>query len=68
MTTKIGQVSYTDTGIFKEGNFIEDLTVKTSKTQGRYVRVTLETPGNCPADHVRSGQPSRVYIDEIVLN
>ena len=66
--TKIGQVSYTDTDIFKEGNFIEDLTVKTSKTQGRYVRVTLETPGNCPADHVRSGQPSRVYIDEIVLN
>lgn len=66
--TKVGQESYADADIFKEGNFIEDLTVKTPNAKGRYLRVTLETPGDCPQNHVRPGQPSRVYIDEIILD
>ena len=31
----------------------------------RYVRVTAEGAGVCPADHVRPGQEARVYFDEI---
>ena len=65
--TEVGQLTYTDTDIFQEGNFIEDLTLDTPDAKGRYVRFTFETPGNCPANHVRPGQPSRVYIDEIII-
>lgn len=65
--TEAGQLTYTDADIFKEGNFIEDLSLDTSGAKGRYVRFTFETPGNCPTGHVRPGQPSRVYIDEIII-
>ena len=62
-----GRLEYTDADIFKEGSFAEDLTVQMPGAHARYVRLTLETPGNCPADHVRPGQPSRVYIDEVII-
>ena len=65
---EIGRLEYADSDIFQEGNFIEDLTVATPGQKGRYVRFTLDTPGNCPDNHVRPGQPSRVYIDEIIIN
>ena len=66
--TEAGQLNFSDADIFKEGNFIEDLAVPLSaETKGRYVRVTLETPGNNPAGHVKPGQPSRVYVDEIMI-
>lgn len=45
----------------------KDLTIKTDGRKARYVRFTLETPGNCPPDHVRPGQPSRIYIDEAII-
>ena len=67
--TEVGRLSFSDADIFKEGNFIEDLVVPLPEgTKARYVRITLETPGNNPADHVRPGQPSRVYVDEIIIN
>ena len=48
-------------------DFIEDLSVETDDIIGHYVKFTLETPGNCPNDHVRPGQASRVYIDEVII-
>lgn len=65
--TTIGKLSFADDEIFKEGNFIEDLKVSATTATGRYVRFTFEIPGNCPDNHVRSRQPSRVYLDEIVI-
>lgn len=64
---QIGLLTYTDEVIFKEGNYMEDLKIQAPGTQARYVRFTLEMPGNCPADHVRPGQVSRVYIDEVII-
>lgn len=64
---QVGLRTYTDEAIFKEGNYIEDLKIEAPGTKARYVRFTLEMPGNCPADHVRPGQVSRVYIDEVII-
>lgn len=61
-----GSLHFTDADIFKEGTFVEDLRVKVG-TRARYLRFTLEAPGNCPPDHVRPGQPSRIYVDEVVV-
>lgn len=61
-----GSLHFTDADIFKEGTFVEDLKVKVG-TRARYVRFTLEVPGNCPPDHVRPGQPSRIYVDEVIV-
>ena len=65
--TTIGERNYTDTEIFKEGNFIEELKIEVQNATARYVRFTFETPGNCPADHVRPGQASRIYLDEVII-
>lgn len=65
--TEVGRITFTDDEIFKEGNFIEDLSIEYAGITGRYVRFTLETPGNCPDDHVRPGQASKVYIDEVIV-
>lgn len=65
--TTIGERNYTDTEIFKEGNFIEELKIEVQNATARYVRFTLETPGNCPTDHVRPGQASRIYLDEVII-
>lgn len=56
---------FTAEEIFREGAFIEDFSVDTKGTEARYVRVTAEGAGACPADHVRPGQEARVYFDEI---
>lgn len=64
---EIGRLTFTDEAIFKEGNFVEDLSVEVQNVTGRYVRFTLETPGNCPDRHVRPGQPSKVYLDEVII-
>ena len=56
-----------DKEIFKEGNFIENLSVETDEITGQFVKFTLESAGNCPDDHVRPGQPSKIYIDEVVI-
>lgn len=62
-----GKLTFTDDEIFREGNFIENLTIDVDHARARYVRFTFEAPSNCPADHVRPGQPSRVYLDELII-
>lgn len=54
--------SFTSEEIFREGNFIENLSLKLGGTQARYVRVTAKGPGVCPASHVRPGQTSRIFL------
>lgn len=63
----VGELLYADNEIFKEGNFIEDLKVQFETVKARYVRIFFEVPGRCPLDHVRPGQPSRIYLDEIMI-
>lgn len=65
--TEIGKLTFTDKEIFKEGNFIENLSVETDEITGQFVKFTLESAGNCPDDHVRPGQPSKIYIDEVII-
>lgn len=62
-----GKLTFTDNEIFREGNFIEDLRIDVDHARARYIRFTFEAPSNCPADHVRPGQPSRVYLDELII-
>lgn len=62
-----GKLTFTDDEIFHEGNFIEDLRIDVDHARARYIRFTFEAPSNCPADHVRPGQPSRVYLDELII-
>lgn len=62
-----GKLTFTDDEIFREGNFIENLRIDVDHARARYIRFTFEVPSNCPADHVRPGQPSRVYLDELII-
>ncbi len=62
-----GKLTFTDDEIFREGNFIEDLRIDVDHARARYIRFTFEAPSNYPADHVRPGQPSRVYLDELII-
>lgn len=62
-----GKLTFIDDEIFREGNFIEDLRIDVDHARARYIRFTFEAPSNCPADHVRPGQPSRVYLDELII-
>lgn len=62
-----GKLTFTDDEIFREGNFIEDLRIDVDHARARYIRFTFEAPSNCPADHVRPGQPSRVYLDKLII-
>lgn len=54
--------------IFREGTFIENGTIQLKGKKARYIRVTAKGPGECPHDHVRPGQESRVLFDEIMIN
>ena len=62
---EIAGLHFTAEEIFREGAFIENFSVDMKGTEARYVRVTAEGAGVCPADHVRPGQEARVYFDEI---
>lgn len=66
--TKLGERRFQKDEIFREGNFVEDVTFDFSPCQSRYVRVTLVGAGVCPSEHfMRPGQPARYYLDEIVI-
>lgn len=53
--------------IFREGTFREDKTLSLGNVSARYIRIDGKNPGLCPADHVRSGQKTWVYMDEIIV-
>lgn len=59
--------NFTPQEIFREGNFIEDISLRLGGVKSRYVRVTAKGPGACPATHVRPEQTSRIFFDEVIL-
>lgn len=63
----IAGLTFTPEEIFREGTFIENLSMDMNGTEGRYVRVTAEGAGACPVDHVRPQQQARVYFDEVII-
>ena len=65
--TVFGELDFVDTDIFKKGNFTEDLTITGRASHVRYIRITAKGPGHCPDNHVRKGQISRFYFDEIMV-
>lgn len=64
---EIGILNFSSQEIFREGNFVEDLSMKMGDVKARYVRVTALGPGACPQNHVRPGQESRVMFDEVII-
>lgn len=64
---EIAGLRFTAEEIFREGTFIEDLSVDMKGTEARYVHVIAEGAGACPDDHVRPGQEAKVYFDEIMI-
>lgn len=60
--------TFSDSEIFKEGNFIEDISFKPRNVKSRYVRFTFDAAGIIPDYHfMRPGQVSKFYIDEISI-
>lgn len=65
---KVGELTYTDEEIFHGDRYVEQLSVETTAVKARYVRFTLEPAGLCPDNHIRAGQVSRFYLDEVVID
>lgn len=65
--TEVGTCKFTDQEIYKEGTFIDNITVNSNGVEARYVKFTFEPSGNCPKEHNRPGQVSRFYLDEISI-
>ena len=63
-----GEKVFTEKEIFKEGNFIEDLSFEFKRTDAQFIRVRVKGAGKCPASHVRPGFPSKVCFDEIMVD
>lgn len=58
---------YSPEEIFREGTRVEDKIFDALSVEGRYVKVEMKNPGVCPSDHVRSGQNTWMYFDEIIV-
>ena len=57
---------FTTDKIFVEDNIVEDIEFAVEEN-ARFVKVTIEGPGACPDNHLRPGQVSRYYFDEIII-
>lgn len=58
---------FSSEAIFREGTFIEDISFDLEGRNARYVRIRFCGAGLCPQNHVRPGQPAKVYMDEIII-
>ncbi len=63
----VAQLQQSNGEVFREGTFREDKTVALGNVSARYIRIDGKNPGPCPADHVRPGQRTWVYMDEIII-
>lgn len=61
----IGEKGFTPEDIFKEGIRTEDEIFEKINAKGRYLKIELDNPGQCPDYHARSGTKTWVYMDEI---
>lgn len=64
---QVAEKRFTPAEIFKEGNFIEDVIFDLDGITSSQIRISLEGAGNCPQNHLRPGQESRMCIDEILV-
>lgn len=64
---EVSELHYSPEEIFREGTYIDSLSMDMGGVTARYVRITAEGAGNCPADHVRAGQEARIYFDELII-
>lgn len=53
--------------IFARGIHTGKISFTDLNLEGRYLKVAFTNPGKCPEGHVRQGQPTWVYFDEIVV-
>lgn len=65
--TQAGKLVFSDEAIFTEGRFVENLSIEAGSVRARYIKLTWESAGKCPPDHVRPGQESRISLDEIYI-
>lgn len=63
----VARQSFTPKEIFREGIRIEDKTFERLNSLARYLKVDIQNPGICPADHTRPGQDTWVYLDEVII-
>jgi hexosaminidase len=59
---------FTNEDIFVEDTFKEDISLNWKPVKARYIKVIVKGAGKCPANHLRPGQVSRYYFDELILN
>lgn len=64
----IKEIRKTPEQIFVEHTNIEDQVFDSVGEQARYIRVSMKNPGKCPLDHVRPGQGTWMYFDEIRID
>lgn len=65
---EIGRRVFSHEEIFTEGNFVEDIEFPVSGETVSHIKVLLHGAGVCPDDHVRPGNMSQMYIDEIIVD
>ena len=59
---------FSESEIFKSGNFIEDIPFDISDGKDvRYIQVEYKYAGDCPAYYIKNGQQSRCRLDEIMV-
>lgn len=63
---QVGEMHYTSEEIFREGAFVDNCLFPLN-VEARYVRVTANGIGVCPATHVRPGQEARINLDELII-
>lgn len=66
--TTVREKTFTTDEIFREGIRTEDKIFDNINATGKYLKVELGNPGICPKDHVRPGQNTWVYIDEVIVD
>lgn len=63
-----GETKFSDKEIFKEGNFVEDISFEFKNIETRYIKFSIENAGEIPPTHfMRPGQFSKFSIDEIII-
>lgn len=63
---QVGYRDFREEEIFKDGNYVDDVTFTFDMQKARYVRITAKGFGACPEYHyMRSGQQARYYFDEL---
>ena len=59
--------NYTEKEIFVDTTAVENIIFDKLKAKARYLKVEFESPGKCPAGHLKEDQGVWVYFDEIIV-